>query len=89
MKKKVITVASILAITSLGYASAPNLGENFKLTTSERIDNKITVSDLTGAPVIDKYGEQIATIQDFRIDPSSGEISTAYLKVTNKIKVER
>jgi sporulation protein YlmC with PRC-barrel domain len=81
MHKTIITVTSILAIASVGYAKAPDLGENFKLTTSERIESNITVGDLTGAPVIDKYGEQIATIQDLEIDPSNGEVSTAYLEV--------
>lgn len=81
MHKKIITFASILAITSIGYAKAPDLGNNYKLTTSDHIDANFTVSDLTGAPVIDKYGERIATIQDLEVNPSTGEIMTAYLEV--------
>jgi len=81
MKKTVITYASILAITSLGFAKAPILGDNYKLISGERIEKNITVNDLAGASVFDQYGEEIASVDDFEIDPSSGEISTAYLQI--------
>ena len=81
MYHKIITFASVLTITSASFANTPDLGDKYKFTTSERIENKITVEDLTGAAVVDKYGEQIASIQDFEVDPNSGEISTAYLAV--------
>lgn len=81
MHKTNITVASVLAMTSICFAETPNLGENFKLTTSERIESNITVSDLTGSTVVDKYGEPIATIQDLEVDPTQGDVSTAYLQV--------
>jgi|GEM_PF-1847299 sporulation protein YlmC with PRC-barrel domain len=81
MKTKIITYASILAITTIGYATSPDLGRNYQLIQDDRIESNITLNDLTGAIVVDKYGEEVALIYDFEIDPSSGEISTAYLVV--------
>ncbi|MDQ8195211.1 PRC-barrel domain-containing protein [Coraliomargarita sp. SDUM461004] len=81
MYQKIITFASVLAVTSIGFAETPDLGADFKLTTSDRIQNKVTVSGLTGASVVDKYGETIASIKDLEIDPTSGEVFTAYLEV--------
>lgn len=81
MKNNIITYASIIAIATIGYAKSPELGANYQLIQSERIENSITVDDLTGASVFDQYGEEIASIHDFEVDPSSGEISTAYLEI--------
>lgn len=81
MKKKIITFASILAISSIGFAKAPDLGKSFQLIQTDEIKNQVTVDDLTGAAVFDKYGVEIGNVYDFEIDPDSAELSTAYLSV--------
>lgn len=81
MKKTIITYASLITIAGLGYANSPDLGGNYTMITDNRIEHKVTTDDLTGITVVDKYGVEVAKIHDLAVDPSNGEISTAYLAV--------
>lgn len=79
MKNKIITYASILALSSIGHAKAPDLGANYTVISNDQIESRITIEDLTGASVVDKYNVEIAKVHDLEIDPNSGEVSTVYL----------
>ncbi|WPJ97828.1 PRC-barrel domain-containing protein [Coraliomargarita algicola] len=81
MKKTVITYASILAISATGFAKSPDLGENYKLIQNDRIETKVTVEDLTGTPVYDKYGVEIGSVNDIQVNAKDGTLTTAYLSV--------
>ena len=81
MKKTLITYASLITIAGLGYANSPDLGGHYTMITDNRIEHKVTTEDLIGSTVVDKYGVEVAKIHDLAVDPSNGEISTAYLEV--------
>ena len=81
MKKTVITYASILAICSTGFAKSPDLGENYKLIQNDRIESKLTIEDLTGTAVYDKYGVEIGNVSDIKVNAEDGKLTTAYLSV--------